>query len=236
MRERATDASVKAANRLVTKNSFSDLVTATDFATWAKAKFSQGEFKDAVRAYAEAVRLSPDDAELRLNYAIALYYEKPHRPIRDIQDQLWAAYNRINRGMNKDLIKRIYTDLMFNLLYDTANAGYERAVKLGEEYVTNSDYPPSSEIWLYLACAYGQKYQALEKASKGTSTELEHLKNRAAECVRKSLILDPGKRQLVESLLKPPKLSWREKLLNRADWDDDLQRFNDPDFRSKAGL
>jgi tetratricopeptide (TPR) repeat protein len=217
----ATDASREAAAR-VTKNAFSDLRTATDFATWAKAKFSQGEFKDAVRAYAEAVRLAPNDAELRLDYAVALFYENRHRPISDIQNQLWAAYKLINPQMDKSLVTRIYDDLMYNLLFDTSNAGYERAIQIGEEYVRNANYPASSKIWLFLACAYGQQYQALKKNDK--TAELERIKNRAAECVRQCLKLDESSRALIESLLKGD------------DEDDDLKGFDDADFRSKVGL
>jgi len=236
VRDRATGASTEAAQRIVTKN-FSELETAKSFAAWAEAKLSLGEFKDAVRGYAEAVRRAPEDAESRLNYAVALFYENPQRPIRDIQEQLWAAYKLISSGMNKDLVRRIYTDLMFNLLYDTTHEGYEHAVKLGEEYVANPDYPHSSEIWLYLACAYGQKY----KAHQGISPEtLASIKQRAAHCVRESLNLDPGKRVLIESLLRPPKPDWMERLITlfnkRVEQDDDLQVFDDTNFRSAAGL
>jgi hypothetical protein len=153
-----------------------------------------------------------------------LFYENRDRPIIDVQIQLFAAYKLINPQMNKSLVTRIYDNLMYNLLFDTSNAGYERASQIGEEYMRNANYPPFSKIWLFLACAYGQKYQAVKKVGSILDPELQRIENRAAECVQECLKLEPSNRELIESLLKGD------------GQDDDLKGFDNAAFRSKAGL
>jgi hypothetical protein len=159
----------------------------------------------------------------RLRYTT---FDNISRPNSEIQNQLFAAYKLIKPQMRQDLVERTYTELLYNLLYDITNAGYEQAIHIGEEYVKNANYRPSSSIWLYLACAYGQQYQVLKTNDRTSPSKLIAIKDRAAECVRESFRLDSreSNRNLIETLL------------NGEGGDDDLKEFNDNDFRATVGL
>jgi hypothetical protein len=57
----------------ISKLDISALHTWREYAAWAKAKSALGQHDDAIRGYQQAVQLYPESAELRLDFAVALF-------------------------------------------------------------------------------------------------------------------------------------------------------------------
>ena len=147
------------AAKQVVGQTLDQLTTQEDIAIWAKAQLSQGNYDSAVNGYAKAVALSPDDIQLHLEYAAALYYAKRHAT--QVRDQLMEAYNRMKAAPNvsQDIKRKVYRSITYHFLFQPPPEGFTKTIQFGREYVNDPTNQPivSGAIWVNLASAYGQE-------------------------------------------------------------------------------
>jgi tetratricopeptide (TPR) repeat protein len=164
----------------------------------AAAKLSAGRFAEALECYEEAVRLAPADPGLRLKYAIAL--RQASRPVKESVRQLVeASSSASSAAASAELRLQIYVYLTFFALYLPRPESFEMALKYGEEYLKGSRPISSADLYLNMACAYGQRAQY--NKSKGAPVDDDRL--RAIEALKEMLALDPSKRMHARELLAP---------------------------------
>ena len=196
--------------------------SANSLGTWARVQFDNGQYENAISGYSEAVRLSPANARLRYGYAVALKYGG--HPMPEYMRELDEARRLASASSDPELRRQIYESFTFNALYLPPAGGYEQARNAALEYVNRTDNPPSGDIWLNLACAYGQ--QIANQAISPAAAPFAEIRARALRAVEAALAANPRLRPRIQQLLE-----------GRSPADDDLRPFSeDPDFRRVAGL
>ena len=194
--------------------------------TYARARLlaDQGQFAQAAQIYATLVQRSPDDPTLRLEYAwtvfksIGVFSDLIETQLKHVLslDQRLTQEARLTREARRDL----YESLTFYYLYKEPD-GYGDSIRYGETYLALPTHLTSAEIYVNLACAYGQAHRhatALQDKSE--------LRLKALNCVKQAIKLNPDK-------AKP----LREQLLGTTSGENDLNDFiSDTDFRSTLGL
>jgi tetratricopeptide (TPR) repeat protein len=199
--------------------------SAEGLAAWARVQFDNGQYEDAITAYANAVKLSPSDPRLRYVYAIALKYGQ--RPTAEYWQQLEEARQLARSNPDADLRRQVVVAYTFNALYLDPPTGFERARDAAIEYVGNTQNLPSGDVWFNLACAYGQQYaHETQRTPPPDSRVLQELRAKSLEALKRALEINP---QLIPRA--------QEMLQGRAREDDDLNAFSgDADFRAAAKL
>jgi len=224
-----------AAAKQVVGQSLDQLTTKEDITIWARVQLSQGNYESAVSGYAKAVALAPDDIELRLEYATALFYAKSQTT--QVRDQLMAAYNLMKAAPNvsQDVKRKVYRSITYHFLFQPPPEGFSKTIQFGEEYINAPANQPivSGAIWVNLASAYGQKFRWLTENRESISdaaTQLQQARDAALNAVRKALEIDPKwKQKLTELLLKNQP--------GKDPNENDLEVFErDNDFRTALGL
>jgi hypothetical protein len=114
---------------------------------------------------------------------------------------------------------------MYLALYLDPPEGFQRAIQDGEDFVRRR-IPTNGAIWINLACAYGQFYK-YHNTPPVTPEAREGAKNRALECIRNAIDIEPQSiirlRQLYNGTGADPT-------------DDDLKVFKgDPAFENLLG-
>ncbi|HEY5373464.1 MAG TPA: hypothetical protein VIK01_07240 [Polyangiaceae bacterium] len=205
----------KAAAKTVAQMDRRQLSGADDLAMWAKAQLGSGNAKQAVVGYAEAVRVAPERADLRVEQASAL--KKAGEPRDRILRALEAAY--VSATQDPRAKRRAAEGLILNYLYLPPPTGYSRAIELGEGY-TAQKLPFSAQLYLYLGAAYGQKYAYEQGVPEDTRNAT---RSQALENLKQAVALDATLSGLIASML------------DGEHGDDDLVSFkNDPEFRALA--
>ncbi len=199
--------------------------SAEGLAAWARVQFDNGQYQDAITAYAAAVKLSPSDPRLRYAYAIALKYGQ--RPTAEYWQQLEESRQLVRSNPDPDLRRQVYVSYTFNALYLDPPTGFERSRDAAIEYVASSQNLPSGDVWFNLACAYGQEYaHETRRTATPDPTRLDELRAKSLEALKRALEINP---QLIPRA--------QEMLQGRSREDDDLNPFaGDPAFRAAANL
>lgn len=211
---------VRAEAERVQEVNLDTLDKAEDIGLWAKAGLTLGQFDRAIKGYSRALAIKPNDAQMRVERAIAL--RKAGSPQDKILEELEAAY--VASANDPTSRRRAIEGLMYNYLYLPAPRGFERALEYGESYLADPRSIDSAAVWIYMAAATGQKYSW--STNLGVPAEqLEDLRGKALDALTTGLSLDSSWTEVVRSMLEG------------TGGDDDLASFReDPDFRSLVGL
>jgi tetratricopeptide (TPR) repeat protein len=184
---------------------------------WARAHFDAGQTFEAIEGYRRAVDLSPANARLRYAYAIALKYG--NRPQVDVIAHLGEAVRLARNEPDLALKERVYVSYTYNALFLPAPEGFQKARQAAEEYVGTAGNKPSAEVWINLACTWGQE------AATNTAS-LPAAKAKAIEALGEALKIDAGWGPRLQSLVA-----------GTAGADDDLAIFKgDGEVRAAVGL
>ncbi len=69
--------------------------------------------------------------------------------------------------------------------------GYEETIKWGRQYIRKNGEPKNANFWIWLACAYGQKYTEQKKQEpQANELELKATKDEALHAVKRALDID----------------------------------------------
>jgi tetratricopeptide (TPR) repeat protein len=186
----------------------------------AKAKLVNGKWDEAVQAYKKAIDKNPDDIKTLIEYAYALL-RTGHGPL-EIQKQLDQAVDLVRSSTDKDLKRRAYESATYQALYLPAPDGFEKAIRLGEEYTQDSSNPASGPVWVNLTCGYGQKVRWL-KANQ-PSQDTKPLRDLALAAATKAIGLGDQWKATLHALMQPSDSQ-------AARGENDLDTFAaDPDF------
>ena len=79
----------------------------------------------------------------------------------------------------------------FNALYLPQPDGFKRAGEAALEYVRRLENLPSGDIWLNLACAYGQQYDYDAKAPRPDEKHLDQLRDEALKALEQAVTVEP---------------------------------------------
>ena len=226
---RATPPGTNAALKKITARSLSDLSAPADVARWAKAQFSEGNYTEAARGYRRAIRLNPEDPDLRREYAAALFR------IGDVEsavrEQLLDAYMQVrdNPNIDPEVKENIYRDLTFQSLYAAPPTGFADAIKYGEEYFANPNNIESGAIAINLASAYGQQHHWLREQGAVPEQRAEARRN-ALKYVRRAISANEKWKERARELLQKNHPA-------KDAQDNDLEDFEyDEEFRKAVGL
>jgi hypothetical protein len=193
----------------------------------SNAKFSVGNAQDAVKGYEMALSRTPDDLNLRINYAIAL--RKADMPLDIIKQQLLDAYKRLTPQTDKSTKQRLYNSLTYTLLYMPPPGGFTDAIKFGEEYNADTSNLMDGAIDVNLAAGYGQKYNWY-KDRPDPGVQLDTVRGQALSAAKSAIRRDPSWKDKLRMLLDPA-------YPNKDPQDNDLEVFaGDQDFRTALGM
>jgi hypothetical protein len=103
-------------------------------------------------------------------------------------------------------------------LYQPPPGGYEQAIRDARAFLRDPVNERNATIWMYLACAYGQKYATLQPTA--TVAELRRLAQGALDAVRKARRHDPDLKDTMRAL-------WDPNDENHIEGENDLQPFYD---------
>ena len=105
-----------------------------------------------------------------------------------------------------------YEGLMNAYLYQPKPKSFSKVIELFEQYTRRFGAPRHSRIWVYAACAWGQKYYWARKAEGKAigAPELQPIVDKTVEAIRAAIATDPGALTLLRST-------------TREGFDDDLQ-------------
>jgi len=216
-----TDAS-KAAASDIADIKFSELNSASDIASWARAKTILGEWQQAIQGYAKATALNPTDPKLRLDYAVALFNNgaDPHFVV----DQLQVGLRFVDEKQDPELAASLYQNLVLAYLYIDPPQGFTNAIVAGEGYLQSS-LPKRPVIYFYLACAYGQKYTYLKSRPNTNQDEIETARERVIHYTGQALMLNPSLKDRFRMISDPTDPTKDKK-------DNDLEALrDDPEFK-----
>lgn len=213
----------KSAAEQVIATPLSTISTASGFTVWARAQLKLGNFEQAVNGYQKALAMDSADAQLRFEYALALYYAGADEQV--ILQKLIDAQKSIQGTTDETLKRQIYEWLTFMALYVDPPSGYETAIKYCEDYIRSSTFK-SGRIFVHLAAAYGQKAKDLQANNKTFDTERDAAYNAA----KNAIAINPQK---WTDLLR---ILWDPHYPNKDPQENDLEIFNNDDkFRQLLG-
>lgn len=193
----------------------------------AKAHLSLGNYSDAIKLYRDLVDQKPDDPRLHFEYGVALFYQGARD---EAYKEILEAYKRITPEMDLILKKNIYRALTFQSLYFPPPAGFQEAIKFGEQYVRDARNPAEPAIWTNLASAYGQRELWYQNNPPADPQEQKRNRTLALDAVNKAAEFgDRWKNRLRELMQKD--------YPNKDPQENDLEVFeNDREFRQAVGL
>lgn len=190
----------------------------------SKAANLVGNSERALAAAQIAVSKAPENAVAHLNLAIALHNRG--RDQRKVMLELDKARALSNIQLDPSSTEDIYNSLMYLCLYVDSPLGYSKAIELGEEFIAKAT-PAGASIWINLACAYAQKYEDLQGRDHEQGPQLQELRSKALECIRKALARDSESRERILELFHGN---------SSNPTDDDLKIFeNDSEFKKVLG-
>ena len=217
----------KAANTLESAPVTSD-ASAEALSLVAKAKLMAGKWGEAIDAYKKAVAAKPGEPNILLEYAYALRRARTSSP-SEIHTVLDMAVNTVRKSTDRDLKRRVYESASFQALYMRPPRSFERAIQLGEEYTHDPSSTPSAQVWVNLACAYGQEFRRGEDDRPRPGRGLEMLAKLALEAAKEAIRIDPSRKDVLRSLMCPSPAQKEAR-------EDDLAVFaDDEDFKTLLG-
>lgn len=95
---------------------------------------------------------------------------------------------------------------LLSALYDTPPAGFEKAVRIGEQLAAQSRFKKDLDVHVWLACAYGQKYRYYKRNPKGGPDDqavLDEAKEKTIREIKAALAIDPKVRARLFAYWQP---------------------------------
>jgi hypothetical protein len=193
---------VKEITKRIAQVRLDPLLSTGDIILWANARLIEGDAEDAVKGYEMALARTPDDINLRIDYAIAL--RKAAMPLDIIKQQLLDAYKRLTPQTDKSMKQRLYNSLTYALLYTTPPAGFTDAIKFGEEYNADASNLMDGAIDVNLAAAYGQKYSWYKaRPVPDPGVQLSTVRDQALSAIKSAILRNPSWKDRLRMLLDP---------------------------------
>jgi len=138
---------------------------------------------------------------------------------------LEAALRSLRPDTPKEVKRDLYEKLTYNLLYEPAPEGFQRAIRYADEYIDQEPVQQSARVWFNLAAALGQKHKwdlehgASEEAANESRTQ-------ALEAARKSISIEPQMKAALKTLWNP-----NDPTKVRSEEDDLEVFYADPEFK-----
>jgi tetratricopeptide (TPR) repeat protein len=131
----------------------SQLRTAGELGAWAKAHAAVDNYTAAETAYREALNLEPDNNEIAFELAEVLLAQEKYK---DAIDALERLSKRLDATTEREKARLVQRELLYGYLFLAPPTGFENAIRIGEQYVSDDQAHPRA--WALLACAYGQQF------------------------------------------------------------------------------
>jgi len=211
------------ATKITSQANLSQLTTADDLATWARAQATLGNWASACDAYQRAIELRPDDPRLLEDYATALFNN------RAAPDRIASVYQRaLVLESDKSSKARILANIALAYLYDPGK--YNTALQYLDQVLDDPSMPKEPIYYFWRACANGQKWEALSKSGKSPEN-LQYLQDAIMKDTQVALQLDPNLKRSFRWVADP---NYRPK----DPTDNDLEAFAvaTPEFRTLIGM
>lgn len=183
---------------------------------WARAQIlsDRGDQKAAVNVYRDLARTSTNPSVFsELAEVLDLTGDADgaarYRKEADIKIQDGSGELAPDAAINR----------MFHALYE--EGGFDEAIKIGEDL---SQRIQNDRLWVYLACAYGQRHASLLQRH-GLSQEVERARERALFCAKQAVDLAPSWRPILRSM-------WDRNAIRPGDDDDLASFYGDDRFRA----
>jgi hypothetical protein len=183
------------------------LTSALQLAAWGAAQARAGQLAKAKEALETAHAMAPDDPVYRQLLAKVRAALGDRRGSQALGPDPWLE--------------------VFNALYEGAPHGFTTAIQKGEALALKEQEsaPRSASLHLWLASAYGQKYE-FEKKRNAPPETLQPIKERVLTECRTAIAIDPAVLPTLQRMWDPPP----------GDTDDDLVVFkDDPEFKALLG-
>jgi hypothetical protein len=152
--------------------SLDELTYWRDIRVWAKAQLAEGDAEKAGEGYLKALDIVPNDAELRLGYAIVLGEQNAEQTL--VLDQLELARDSLMPASPPDLRKNVFKSVMHAQLFLKRPESFTSVLKSARDYFApsciepeapfdsqTSKVVPSAGLLFNIACAYGQAHRWL---------------------------------------------------------------------------
>jgi hypothetical protein len=120
---------------------------------------------------------------------------------------LAATFYRADRAVLYAVTRQTEEAQIQAHLYEYEDEGFRDAIDAGEEYLRSYGRGVSPWVWVYLACAYGQKYK-WKKDEGADEAALKTVRDKALDATRQALRLKPQFRGLLQSLWDPSSSSF----------------------------
>jgi hypothetical protein len=135
-----------------------------------------------------------------------------------------AVLQQLPSDASPEQVRRAVEGKVYNALYETAPRGFQRAIQVARQYLSDSTRTASGKLWAYLAMAYGQQYE-FEREHDASPARLLAIRSNVLDAVRQAITISPEKRSLLRSV-------WDPHDPNKAsEKEDDLEIFfDDPEF------
>lgn len=217
------DKNTEKAVKDITKIPLEKLERTEDLIAWARAQALIGNNAKALEAYKILLSRNPYNPELRQEHASLLSALQDSKgAISEFQtalDQADATTSKVSESTLRKTKAKSYEGLMFNHLYRHPPEGFEEVIKTGEMVTKELGLTNVPSIWVYLACAYGQKYQWLK--DHAVAEELDSVRRLALQAAETAIRLDNSAK------------GWMRSLWDGSDsLDNDLTVFReDPEFK-----
>lgn len=171
----------------------------------AAAEARAGNLQSAAVLYEQVARDAPSGRHL-VDYAGVLGLLGKEAAAADVI----ATIRTVAPEQTEEASAKMLLGLLRSGLYD---GGYERSISAGEELLTRPAQARDPWVLLWLACAYGQRHQAMQKADIA-DPRLPATAARVVEHLRQSISIDPAMKPVIASLYDKSK---------ETSGDDDLQ-------------
>ncbi len=174
----------------------------TAVARWSRAQLLTGEVNSAIEGFERAVKLTPQSARNRYEYAMSLL--RAGKPRSEILNVLEEAAKLAKSDGDLDLREKIYNSLAYSWLYQPAPNGFQRAISATEEYLALSGSTPSGSILVNLACGYGQSAAWLKQYQPADEEAFQEAREKTLDAMKAAIqVRDDWKARFRELLNNP---------------------------------
>lgn len=172
-------------------------ISATTASALAKGALLTGHTNRALQAASIAVSKTPNDPRVALDYAVALNSADASSTI--VLGQIDKVHAEIPAGLDPRTKEELYNSMVYLCLYQDPPDGFQKAIRLGEEFLLARNPVRSASIYINLACAYGQLYAHLKAGGKLSDASvpgtLEAATEKAIKMIEQALTLEPATKQ-----------------------------------------
>lgn len=202
----------------VTKVPFEALKNAKEVIGWASAQARTGNFAEAEWGLLDALQKYPEDNSIR-----ELIVEV-RRLKKDVLGALKMGVEIADRTTDRKKRYEILRSALYEALYVDSPDGFTQALDISQKLLDMPESQKNATIYLWRACAMGQKYQWLkDKNTLTTTPEMKAIWEEALRLVAKVVELAPNYESPEQELM-------RSLYEGRFGGEDDLKVFKSDEF------